>query len=176
MTSDPGVFHCLLSLFTGLEMPLPWTVRQIGAEDVLLPGYRSLRLQLWPECRDDCDGEIAQILARPDDWAVFVVSRGGHAPAGFLEVHLREYAEGARRSPVAFVEGWYVVPEQRGCGLGKALMKAAENWALDRGCDELASDTQIDNELSIAVHRRLGFHEMERLVCFLKRLDQESLS
>ncbi len=49
-------------------------------------------------------------------------------------------------------------------------MKAAETWALSQGCTELGSDTQADNRLSIEVHNQLGFQEVERLVCFLKRI------
>lgn len=50
-------------------------------------------------------------------------------------------------------------------------MARAEAWAREQGFDELASDTEIDNHASIALHRRLGFAETERVVCFLKRQD-----
>lgn len=89
---------------------------------------------------------------------------------GFLEIRLRDCAEGASSSPVAFIEGWFVLPEHRRQGLGKALVQAAENWAASRGCIEIASDTQIDNRVSIAAHERLGYKQVEQLVCFLKRL------
>ena len=132
--------------------------------------YRSLRIRLWPDCRDDCDREVAEILANSARWAAFIVSVNGQGAAGFIEVRLREFAEGTGSSPVAFVEGWFILPEQRRRGLGKALMKAAENWAASQGCAELGSDTQADNDLSIEVHKQLGFQEVERLVCFLKRI------
>lgn len=132
--------------------------------------YRSLRIRLWPDCRDDCDREVAEILADQARWAVFVVYVDGQAAVGFIEVRLRDVAEGASSSPVPFVEGWFVVPEQRRRGLGRALMKTAETWALSQGCTELGSDTQADNDLSIEVHKQLGFQEVERLVCFLKRI------
>jgi aminoglycoside 6'-N-acetyltransferase I len=151
-------------------MESAFAVTQIQHAGPFVAEYRSLRIQLWPDCREDCDREVARILANPDGWAVFVVSLAGKAAVGFIEVHLREFAEGASNSPVAFVEGWFVLPEQRRRGLGRGLMRAAENWALSRGCHELGSDTQAHNQLSIEVHRRLGFHEVERLVCFLKRL------
>ncbi len=131
--------------------------------------YRLLRIRLWPDCREDCDREVAEILADQARWAVFVVCVDGQRAVGFIEIRLREFAEGASSSPVAFVEGWFVIPEQRRRGLGTALMKAAETWALSQGCTELGSDTQADNRLSIEVHNQLGFQEVERLVCFLKR-------
>ena len=51
------------------------------------------------------------------------------------------------------------------------LVKATEDWAVSRGCHELGSDTELSNGLSIQVHGRLGFEEVERLVCFLKRIE-----
>jgi aminoglycoside 6'-N-acetyltransferase I len=144
-----------------------FTVRQLARDDAFVPAYRSLRIQLWPDC-DDCDREIATILANPASWTAFILLQGGHTAAGFIEVHLREYAEGSSNSPVAFIEGWFVVPEQRRQGLGRVLVKAAEDWAVSKGCNELGSDTEASNNLSIQVHKQLGFQEVERLVCFLK--------
>jgi len=53
---------------------------------------------------------------------------------------------------------------------GGMLMSAAENWAISRGYNELGSDTEANNGLSIQAHARLGFEEVERLVCFLKQI------
>ena len=82
-----------------------FTVRKLESNDAFLPGYRSLRIQLWPDCRDDCDHEIVGILASPDRWAAFVLLEDGQTAIGFIEAHLREYAEGSNNSPVAFNRG-----------------------------------------------------------------------
>ena len=58
----------------------------------------------------------------------------------------------------------------RGQGLSLRLMRAAEDWTREKGCQEIASDTWLDNEASIQMHLRLGYEEMERLVHFAKRL------
>jgi aminoglycoside 6'-N-acetyltransferase I len=50
-------------------------------------------------------------------------------------------------------------------------MKQAAQWATGLGFSELASDTEIDNVDSIARHKRLGFKETYRVVCFLKKLN-----
>lgn len=91
-------------------------------------------------------------------------------PIGFIELNVRDFAEGSRQPRVPYVEAWYVAPEHRGRGYGKHLMQRAERWALELGYDELASDTTIDNRQSIALHTHLGFEETERIVCFLKKL------
>ena len=58
------------------------------------------------------------------------LARDNHGkPLGFLEVRLRECAEGASSSPVGFLEGWYVVEELRKQGVGRKLVEAGEGWA-----------------------------------------------
>jgi aminoglycoside 6'-N-acetyltransferase I len=51
-----------------------------------------------------------------------------------------------------------------------ALITAAENWARQMGCSEMASDTWLDNEASIRAHRKMGYREVERLVHFKKHI------
>jgi aminoglycoside 6'-N-acetyltransferase I len=50
------------------------------------------------------------------------------------------------------------------------LMRAAENWARDQGCKEMASDTWIDHASSQKAHKALGFEIVDRCVKFLKEL------
>ncbi|MFY9720743.1 MAG: GNAT family N-acetyltransferase [Candidatus Cybelea sp.] len=73
-------------------------------------------------------------------------------------------------APIPHVEGWYVEPTARTCGVGRALMDCAEAWARDQGFTELASDTEIHNAGSLAAHERCGFVETERLVKLRKPL------
>jgi aminoglycoside 6'-N-acetyltransferase I len=73
---------------------------------------------------------------------------------------------------VAFLEGWYVDPDHRGLGLGRALIEAVEAWARERGLQELASDALLDNAPSQQAHEHLGFVEVERAVRYRKPLTQ----
>ena len=102
--------------------------------------------------------------------AVFVADRGNGALAGFVEIGSRTYAEGCTSTPVAFLEGWYVDPDVRHKGLGRRLVWAAESWALEHGYSEMASDTELENALSVKAHAALGYEEVERQICFRKRL------
>ena len=115
-----------------------------------------------------CESEAAEIVANPR-WAVLVARLESGAVVGFLEVNLRDYAEGAESSPVGYLEGLYVSSEYRRQGIGAALVRAGEQWAWSRGCSEIASDAQIDNTVSIEMHKSLGYREIERQVCFLKK-------
>lgn len=102
--------------------------------------------------------------------AVFVADRGDGRLAGFVEIGLRSYAEGCVTTPVAFLEGWYVDPDVRRTGLGARLVRTAEDWARARGLEEIASDTTLDNDVSLRAHLALGFEEVERQICFRKTL------
>jgi GNAT superfamily N-acetyltransferase len=82
----------------------------------------------------------------------------------------RENGEDCRTSPVAFLEGWYVIPSARRQGAGRALVAAAEAWAPEQGCREFASDTELENTESAAAHRALGFEDAGAIRCFRKNL------
>jgi aminoglycoside 6'-N-acetyltransferase I len=101
--------------------------------------------------------------------AVFI-SDEGNAATGFLELAVRPFSDGCESMPVPHVEAWYVEPHLRGRGIGRALMAAAETWAVSRGFTELASDTELSNEASVRAHLRCGFTEQERLIKFRKVL------
>lgn len=110
------------------------------------------------------------MLSDTERYAVFVCEDEQNTLVGFAEVSLREWAEGCLSSPVGYLEGWYVERTSRGQSVGKALLSASEDWARSRGCTEMASDTEIENEASAAAHLRLGFKIVGRVVAFRKDL------
>jgi aminoglycoside 6'-N-acetyltransferase I len=128
--------------------------------------YQALREKLWPDCRDaDNDAWFAR-----DDTATFLAERPDGSACGFVEVGSRAYADGCDSSPVGYIEGWWVDADARQRGVGRALIEAAERWARAKGYVEMASDALIDNAVSHASHRALGYEEVERLVVFRKSL------
>ncbi|MEW7972043.1 MAG: aminoglycoside 6'-N-acetyltransferase [Candidatus Thiodiazotropha endolucinida] len=146
------------------------TIREIKKSD--LKQWSKMRTSLWPNTQDAHLLEIDEYFSGESiDIDQVYVAVLNQRVVGFIELNMRNFAEGSRHPSVPYVEAWYVEPEHRGMGCGKALMKQAEEWALAQGCAELASDTEITNHQSIAMHRHLGFKETERIVCFLKRLN-----
>jgi aminoglycoside 6'-N-acetyltransferase I len=129
-----------------------------------------MRDSLWTGSPDDHVQEIDVFFSSPQDGATFVVERPDGGLCGFIEVSLRNYAEGCRTSPVPYIEGWYVDEDMRRRQLGRRLMQAAEDWARSQGYREMASDTQLGNDVSQQAHQALGYQEVERIVCFRKRL------
>jgi aminoglycoside 6'-N-acetyltransferase I len=134
-----------------------------------------MRAALWPEeSESELAAEIDCYLDDPASQtsflsAVFISEDTMGEAAGFIELFVRNYAEGCSGS-APHVEGWYVNSELRGRGFGRALMHAAETWARANGFREIASDTTLSNELSRRAHRKLGFEEVERSVHFRKSL------
>ena len=82
-----------------------------------------------------------------------------------------DYVPGADHFPVAYVEGLYVAGKSRRKGVGLALLKRAELWAITNGCTQLGSDVLIENEQSCRFHTQVGFREVERVVCFIKDVE-----
>ncbi len=146
-------------------------IRPIAPRDAA--AWAAMRARLWPEA------EIAELVHEAAAFAnggsamiaaAFIAETDDARPAGFLELAIRPFSDGCDSMPVPHVEGWYVEPFVRCHGVGKALMREAEQWARERGFTELASDTEIHNTTSLRVHLACGFEEVERLIKFRKTI------
>lgn len=130
-----------------------------------------LRDILWPGSLADHELETQEFFTRPDEsLATFVIDRLDGRLGGFIELSQRDYAEGCNSSPVAYIEGWYIDADLRRQGFGTALVETGEQWAKDKGLKEIASDTEIENDVSIIAHKAIGYKEACRIVCFRKEL------
>ena len=133
-----------------------------------------MRVALWPDAQpDDLRGEVTAFFAARSEplmpHQVFIAEENG-GPVGMLELSLRPYVDGCESSPVPYVEAWYVAPDVRRQGVGGALVKAAEDWAIAHGHTEMASDALLENRDSERAHKALGFEEVERAIRFRKVL------
>jgi aminoglycoside 6'-N-acetyltransferase I len=147
-------------------------VRPVEAGD--LNAWIEMRCALLP---DEDSNELAEEAAAflrdgrgRGAEAVLVSQAADGEVTGYVEIGLRIYAEGCRGSPVPYIEEWFVVPDARRTGVGRALVAAAEAWARERGYAEIASDALLDNVMSQHAHQALGFEEVERQVAFRKDL------
>jgi len=145
-------------------------VRSAGVDDE--PAWLAMREALWPDEDHSHAREVhdyfAGLLKMPLE-VLLAIDDGGVA-VGFAELSIRPYAEDCETDRVAYLEGWYVVPGARRQGIGRALIEAAEQWALEQKCTEFGSDALLDDEVSAAVHRALGFEETVQIRCFKKDL------
>lgn len=129
-----------------------------------------LVLELWPECSFEEEYEAYQQMIEAEQEVCYLANEEGTF-VGFVHVTIRhDYVEGAEQLPVAYLEGIYVKPAFQNKGIAKRLVEKAENWAKCRGLHQIASDTEINNVSSIDFHKKIGFEEVERIVCFVKKI------
>ena len=151
-----------------------WKIRQAQRSDA--SDLAEMRALLWPEAsveehRRDVDVFLSGVITSTLPVTTLVAQAATGLVIGFLEVGLRSHADGCDTvHPVGFVEGWFVYESFRGKGVVRELMRAAESWARERGCVEMASDALIDNDGSQRAHAALGFEVVDRCVHFRKAL------
>lgn len=128
-----------------------------------------LRLALWPDADPaEQEAEIAHFLSESPPPAIhmlhvaFVCPRPEGGLRAMIELSIRASAPGCQTDRIGYIEGWYVDPDWRGKGLGRALVERGEAWARDQGCTEMASDTTPNYPLSPGAHTALGYQETER--------------
>src|SRR6185436_9675597 len=109
----------------------PMKVRPVRESD--WTEWLRLTRALFPQGPDsDYEPEMRLVLER-DDAEVFVVERPDGKLAGYVHVGTRSVADGCPSGPVGYIEEWYVDPDVRRKGHGRALLAAAEAWAGSRG-------------------------------------------
>jgi aminoglycoside 6'-N-acetyltransferase I len=145
------------------------TIKEVPLKDKA--EYLRMRQALFGD--GDHEGELEHFFQQPT-WTTFVAEHDSYKNTGqlcgFIEVGQRPYAEGCETSPVAYFEGWYVDPDMQQQGVGRRLVQTAEAWAKNNGFAEIASDALLENQRSIEAHKALGYNEIERIVCFAKKL------
>lgn len=130
-----------------------------------------LRKLLWDESSDDEHRtEMLEIYSHPETQLVLVAETDYGKLVGFLEASIRPFVEDCHTDHVGYLEGWFVEQNYRKNGIGRKLVRAAENWARSKDCTEMASDSEVGNDPSLAAHQSLGYEETSRLVHLRKDL------
>lgn len=126
------------------------------------PAWLGLRQALWlGSDATTLAAEAGTLLSEPERFGAraygVLLAWAGDQAIGFIEISLRDDLAAFGGRPVGYVEGVYVAPAHQGRGLGRALIRAAEDWTRQRGAADLASDVLPDNPESLAFHTRVGF-------------------
>lgn len=99
---------------------------------------------------------------------VLVAAAGPHSAAvGWTHVVERLNLE---EPPFAELAGLIVAEGARSLGIGAALLRAAEQWALERGLTRLRVRSNVLRERAHGFYRRSGYVERKRQVVFDKPL------
>jgi GNAT superfamily N-acetyltransferase len=132
-------------------------VREAGQDDVvtlagLMRAFYAESGFALPEQR--AASAFAALLARPGLGRVWLIERGGEA-AGYIVVTFVFAME--HGGLAAVVDDFFVRPEARGEGLGKAALAVVRRACEDLGLRALRVEVGDDNQVAIAVYRGAGF-------------------
>jgi len=145
-------------------------VRPLTDDDI--DEWFRLRKLLWDELTDEeHKTEMTDIYEHTDSQLVLIAETNNGKLIGFLEASIRPFVEDCETDNVGYLEGWFVEAAYRKNGIGGTLVEAAEDWAREKDCEEMASDAEVGNELSLTAHQKLGYQETSRLVHLRKILD-----
>lgn len=134
------------------------------------PVWKRMRQELYPGLEPEFhDGEMEWIRDSKEAAAYIALADDGE-PVGLLEVSLRNVVDGCIGGPVGYVEGIYLEPSFRRKGLGAKLMEFATDWCRKRGCNDMATDAEIENVEAQEFYRETGFTEVSRTVGFTRSL------
>jgi aminoglycoside 6'-N-acetyltransferase I len=146
-----------------------FNVRPLKERDIA-DWFRISKL-LWDEVSDEeHKAEMLDIYEHTETQLVLIAEADDGQLIGFLEASIRPFVEDCHTDHVGYLEGWFVEQDYRRYGVGRKLVRGAENWARGKGCSEMASDSEIGNDLSLKAHLNLGYEETSRLVHLRKDL------
>ncbi len=139
-----------------------------GVDDA--PAAARLAGLLWPGCDEtELEKEYRRLISA--DSLACPIALLCEEPIGFAQCQLRhDYVEGANSSPVAYLEGVFVKAPYRRMGTARRLLSMCKEWARGKGCVELASDCELNNDVSLGFHLNYGFNEANRIICFIKNI------
>ncbi|MCL2556168.1 MAG: GNAT family N-acetyltransferase [Firmicutes bacterium] len=105
---------------------------------------------------------------------VFFVACDGNEIVGYVHGVIRtDYVEGSEQyqnPKVGYIESLFVLSEYRKQGISRKLCKMLEDWSIEQGAVEFASDAYADNTDSIEFHKAIGFEVSRPIVGFIKKL------
>lgn len=139
-------------------------IRLATLDDV--PALVDLNDQLgYPTTEPELRERLQPILAGSED-AVLVAHENGQ-PIGWVHVAIER---GLEASNVAGLRGLVVDEGHRSGGVGRALLAAAEAWALDHGCAEVTVRSRVTRERAHRFYEREGYVHVKTSHVFSKPL------
>ncbi len=148
------------------------SIRRAGIADVKV--VAALAAKVYDADPGELEPEFQRSLCSTNH-AVFLAEAEGEAVAFAETAVRRDWVNGCEFSPTGFLEGIFVDEKYRRCGVARRLVEEAKNWAVERGCRELASDRLLENELSEKFHLGCGFEETERTVSYRQIIAAQGL-
>ncbi len=138
--------------------------------DLNITELTNLILELWTDCTFEIEYNNCKRILESENETCFLIKKK-EKYVGFIYLKNRsDYVEGTTTSPITYIEGIYVKPGFLKSGVGKELVEIGENWGKNKGCTEYASDTELNNQISIQFHKSVGFKEVKRSINFVRKI------
>ncbi|NIJ54759.1 GNAT family N-acetyltransferase [Dyadobacter arcticus] len=102
--------------------------------------------------------DLAKLIM--SDEAEVVVAEIGGELVGSGHARILEGKPYVQFERYAFLGFMYVVPEQRGKGINKLIIKALVDWAKSKGLDEVRLHVYDENSPAIAAYEKVGFKKI----------------
>jgi GNAT superfamily N-acetyltransferase len=118
------------------------------------------------------EDSLRQSLFGPRPYAEVILADCDGQPAGFA-LFFHNYST-FRARPGIYLEDLYVLPERRGRGIGKALLRELARLAVERGCARLEWSVLDWNEPAIQFYKSLGALPQDEWTIF--RVTDEALT
>ncbi|MFZ1784886.1 MAG: aminoglycoside 6'-N-acetyltransferase [Ferruginibacter sp.] len=138
--------------------------------DTNLHPLTKLTIEFWQDC--NYEEELLnwrQIINVADNYCA--LAKLDERYVGFIHMTIRnDYVEGSNTDKTAYLEAIYIKPAYRYKNIATLLVNKSELWAKSKGFSQVASDTEFENLCSQQFHKKLGFKEVSRIVCYLKNV------
>lgn len=145
-------------------------MKLVEVKEKYFPAWRQMRITHFSDLNDEFNERETRSIFNSQNRACFIILADSNEVMGFLEVALRNLVDGCLGSPVGYIEGLYLKPPYRGLGYGRQVVELAAEWFGDRGCQEMATDTELENINAQKFYESIGFQETYRIVEFKKNI------
>jgi ribosomal protein S18 acetylase RimI-like enzyme len=134
--------------------PRAWLAEPHEADDVarLLIGFRDFYGRSEPPDASFHEG-VRRLIVRDD--TEYLLASADREPAGVCQLRYRYGLWMAAED--CWLEDLFVREEDRGLGLGEALVRKAIKRARERGCGRVELDVSESNRAAWALYERMGF-------------------
>ena len=150
-------------------------MKLVEVEEKYVRAWKQMRQTHFSDLNDEFNEREMRSIFNSQDRACMIILTDSNEIMGFLEVALRNLVDGCLGSPVGYIEGLYLKPQYRGSGYGRRAVESIAEWFSDRGCQEMATDTELDNINAQKFYESIGFQETYRIVEFKKNLKYSNI-
>lgn len=127
--------------------------------------------QLGYECTGADVRERIDGMRNPNEYAVYVAELPGGQIAGWIGVYKFRAVE---LDSFAEINGLVVDEQIRSRGIGKALLRMAEQWARSHGCTAISVGSNITRERAHRFYICNGYEHTKTQKSFHKRLSMDA--